>query len=450
MKSAGEVLGIGKTMSEALFKGLTAAGFHLPRLYGKEKPGVLLSVAENDYEEILTLAKRFDDIGLTLYATSGTAQTIARMGIDVISVPNATESPKLNELMENGKLSYIVYTGAIKDTTVGDYTLLHRRAMQLGIPCLTSLDTAGALAGIMERRFNGENTELVDINDMRPWRQRIPFAKMHSCGNDYIFVENFDQKITCPESLCVSLCAPHFGIGGDGIVLIEKSLKADAKMRSFNRDGSEGRVAGNNLRCVAKYLYDKGYVRSEFMTVETVSGIHRVRVYLRDGKVSSVTADMGRVSLKPAEIPVISDKPAVINEPALIGGENWNITCVSVGNPHCVVFMDGIDGLDLAQIGPAFEYAPMFPERINTEFVRAVNRTCLRMRVWERGNGETLACGTGACAAVAAAVENGYCAPDTDVLVKVKGGDLTVRCGADGNITLTGEAVLVYEGEFEY
>ena len=322
--------------------------------------------------------------------------------------------------------------------------------MQLGIPCLTSLDTANALAGIIESRFTGRNTELVDINAMRAWRQKIHFAKMHSCGNDYIFVENFDGSITCPESLCVSLCAPHYGIGGDGIVLIEHSRVADAKMRSFNRDGSEGRMAGNNLRCVAKYLYDKGYVRSEFMTVETASGVHRVRVYLRDGKVSSVTADMGRASLRAADVPVISALPAVIDQPVSIGGQEWNITCVSVGNPHCVVFTEGIDGLDVARIGPAFEYAPIFPERINTEFVRVVNRTCLRMRVWERGNGETLACGTGACAAVAAAVENGYCAPDTDVLVKVLGGDLTVRCAADHGVTLTGEAVLVYEGEFEY
>ena len=449
MKSTGEVLGIGKTMSEALFKGLTAAGFHLPRLYGKEKPGVLLSVAENDYEEILTLAKRFDDIGLTLYATSGTAQTIARMGIDVISVPNATESPKLNELMETGKLSYIVYTGAIKDTTVGDYTLLHRRAMQLGIPCLTSLDTAGALAGIMESRFNGENTELVDINDMRPWRQRIPFAKMHSCGNDYIFVENFDQKITCPESLCVSLCAPHFGIGGDGIVLIEKSLKADAKMRSFNRDGSEGRVAGNNLRCVAKYLYDKGYVRSEFMTIETAGGIHRLRLYLRDGKVSSVTVDMGRAILSPAQIPVTLEGDRVLNRPYMVDGTEYRISCVSVGNPHCAVFLDGIDGLDLPAIGPKFEHADIFPERVNTEFIRVVSPTCVRLRVWERGNGETLACGTGACAAVIAAAENGLAEKGTDVTVKLLGGDLIVNY-TDERITLTGSAVMVYEGMFEY
>ncbi len=449
MKSTGEVLGIGKTMSEALFKGLTAAGFHLPRLYGGNRPGVLLSVAENDYEEILSLAKRFDDIGLTLYATSGTAMTIEKMGIPVTSVPNATESGRLNELMESGRLSYIVYTGAVKDTTVGDYTLLHRRAMQLGIPCLTSLDTAGALAGIMESRFTEDTTELVDINAMRPWRQKIRFAKMQSCGNDYIFVDNFDARITCPESLCVQLCSPHYGIGGDGIVLMEKSSRADARMRSFNRDGSEGLMAGNNLRCVAKYLYDKGYVRSEFMTIETATGVRRLRLYLRDGKVSSVTADMGRASLVPSQVPVTLEGDRVVDRPYTVDGTEYRITCVSVGNPHCVVFLDGIDGLDLTTLGPRFEHAPIFPERVNTEFVRVINRTNLRMRVWERGNGETLACGTGACAAVIAAAENGLVSKGTDVTVRLLGGDLIVNY-TDERVTLTGSAVMVYEGEFEY
>ena len=211
----------------------------------------------------MSLAKRFFDLGIALYATEGTARAISCLGINVISVANASENDDITKLMESGKLSYILYTGAVKDSSVGDYTKLHRRAMQLGIPCLTSLDTANALAEIIESRFNCLNTELVNINDMRAWRQRIKFAKMHSCGNDYIFIENFDGKITCPESLCISLCTPHYGIGGDGIVLIEKSAVADAKMRSFNRDGSEGKMAGNNIRCVAKYLYDKGYIRSE-------------------------------------------------------------------------------------------------------------------------------------------------------------------------------------------
>ncbi|MBR6764063.1 MAG: carbamoyl-phosphate synthase large subunit, partial [Clostridia bacterium] len=263
MKSTGEVLGIGKTMPEALFKGLSAAGFKIPSLKKGKETGILLSVEENDYEEILDLARRFLDLGITLFATPGTADAIDSLGLPVESVAQDA----LFALLESEKVHMLVYTGAVKDGTVGDYTLLHRRAMQLGIPCMTSLDTAGALAEILESRFRTDNTELVDINHMRPWRETIPFTKMHSCGNDYIFIENFDGRISCPESLCVNLCTPHIGIGGDGIVLIELSRVADAKMRTFNRDGSEGRMAGNNIRCVAKYLYDKGYVRREAMTI---------------------------------------------------------------------------------------------------------------------------------------------------------------------------------------
>ena len=332
---------------------------------------------------------------------------------------------------------------------MGDYITLHRRAMQLGIPCLTSLDTANALAEIIASRFNEKNTELVDINAMRIWKQKISFTKMQSAGNDYIFIENFDGSITCPESLCVGLCAPHYGIGGDGIVLIEKSSAADARMRSFNRDGSESQIAGNNLRCVGKYLYDKGYIRSEYMNIETGSGIKRLRLYTRDGKVSSVSVDMGRASLETKDIPAAVSSERMINYPLRIGGTDYNVTCVSVGNPHCVVFCDAIDGLELEKTGPEFEYAPVFPERINTEFVRIVNKTTLRMRVWERGNGETLACGTGACAAVAAACEMGLCDKGSDVTVKLLGGDLTVNY-TDERIILTGSATKVYEGSFEY
>ena len=449
MKSTGEVLGIGKTMAEALFKGLSAAGFSVPSLHGQNPCGVLISVEENDYQEIISLAKRFYDLGLALYATSGTADAISSLGIPVTSVPNASESPVLMELMESGKLSYIIYTGAVKDTTVGDYTLLHRRAMQLGIPCLTSPDTASALAQIIESRFTLRNTELVDINDMRPWKMRISFAKMQSCGNDYIFLENFDGAITCPESLCVDLCTPHYGIGGDGIVLMEKSRVADAKMRTFNRDGSEGRMAGNNIRCVAKYLFDKGYVHSESMTIETASGVHLLHLHLRDGKVSSVTVNMGKASLKASEVPVLTDRETLVSGPISVAGKEYTVTCVNVGNPHCVVFDNAIDALDLNVIGPQFEYAPVFPERVNTEFVRLVNPTTLRIRTWERGSGETLACGTGACAAVVAAVENGLCEKGRDITVKLLGGDLIVNY-TDECILLSGNAVLVYEGSFEY
>jgi carbamoyl-phosphate synthase large subunit len=230
---------------------------------------------------------------------------------------------------------------------------------------------------------------------------------------------------------------------------MEKSSVADVKMRSFNRDGSEGKMAGNNIRCVGKYVYDRGIVPRERLSVETVSGVHTLRLFLRDGAVSSVQVDMGRASLKASEIPVISTEETLVQSPVTIGGQEYRVTCVNVGNPHCVVFCDAIDGLRLEEIGPQFENNAMFPERVNTEFVRVVNRHSLRMRVWERGSGETLACGTGACAAVVAACENGLCDKGSDVKVSVLGGELTVNY-SDARVLLTGGASVVYEGSFLY
>ena len=221
------------------------------------------------------------------------------------------------------------------------------------------------------------------------------------------------------------------------------------RMRSFNRDGSEGKMAGNNLRCVAKYLYDRGYVRTDTLRVESAGGIRQLKLYCRDGKVSSVTVDMGTAVFEPSQIPVLTEETRLLNTPVSACGGDYRITCLSVGNPHCVVFCDSPDSLNLAEIGPKFEHDPMFPEGVNTEFVRVLSRTSLRMRVWERGSGETLACGTGACAAVVAAVENGHCDAGTDVRVALPGGDLTVRY-QNGRVFLTGGAVEVFSGSFEY
>ena len=442
MKSTGEVLGIGRSLAEAMFKGLTAAGFRIPG----PGQGVLLSVETADYPDILTLARRFHGLGLQLYATEGTAAAIREAGLPVESFDPAM---LLSAAPETVPVSLIVYTGAVKDGTMGDYIALHRRAMQLGIPCLTSTDTANALADSIAGRYHESNTELVDLNRMRRWRRTVPFTKMQGCGDDYIFIENFDGSLSCPESLCVSLCRVHTGIGADGIVLLETSTCADVRMRSFNRDGSEGKMAGNNLRCVAKYLYDRAYIRTETMTVETAGGIRKLRLYCRDGKVSSVTVAMGRASFDPEEIPVRTEKQRLVDSEVFIAGRSWKVSCLSVGNPHCVTFVSNPDILNLEEIGPQFEHDPMFPERVNTEFVRVVSRTALRMRVWERGSGETPACGTGACAAVAAAVENGLCDPDTDIRVTLPGGDLIVRLSG-GEIFLTGGAETVFTGSFEY
>ena len=449
MKSTGEALGIGRTLSEALYKGLSAAGFRDFENRRNEETGVLISVDSYDYQEILDAAKKFNDLNMKIYATHGTAETIRSMGIDVTSVANASESDEIVQLMEAGKISLIIYTGAVKDATMGDYTALHRKAMQLNIPCLTSVDTANASADMIGSHYSVHNTELVDINHMRHVHEQIAFTKMQDCGNDYIFINNMDGLISGAESLCVSLCSRHESIGADGIVLVEKSDIADAKMRSFNKDGSEGRMAGNNLRLIGKYLYDKGIVRKDVLEIETAEGIRTIHLFTRNGKVGTVSAEVGRIEWKADQIPVIFEKEEVIDEPVKVGEKEYRITCLSVGNPHCVVFADQIDQIDLDEEGPKFEYHEMFPDRINTEFVRVVDPCTLRVRVYERGNGITLACGTGACAAAAAAKRLGYCEENTDITVKLPGGDMSVRIEHDRAI-LTGGAEIAFEGTFEY
>ncbi len=449
MKSTGEVLGIGKTIEEALFKGLTAAGMTLKSSFGDNKVGALLSVDTHDQLEIVGLAKKLDDLGFQLYATPETAQSIEALGIDVVNVDQIFKSRRVFQLLEDGEISYIIYTGALMDATVNDYIALHKKALQLNIPCLTSLDTANALADSIASRYTQQNTELVDINHLRSSRHKLHFAKMHATGDDYIFVENFEGAIECPESLCVSLCDRSKGIGGYGLVLIERSAVADAKMRIFNRDGSQAKMAGNCIRAVGKYLYDNEIAKKDKLTIETASGLKELKLYTRDGKVTQVSVQIGKAVLDSKLIPTTIDAPKLVDYPVTIGGKPYQITCVNMGNPHCVVFCDRVDTFDVANIGPQFENADIFPERTNTEFIRVVNKTTIKMRVYERGNGETSACGTGACAAVVAAVENGLCQKGVDITVKVKGGDLVVNY-TDDVVILTGDAVLVYEGITEY
>lgn len=447
MKSTGEVLGVGKNLKEALFKGLVSAGFKVD--VNKHGHGVLITVTKQDRYEIVNLAKKLDDLGAKLWATPETAKEIARLGIDVSVVNKLREDNSIMDLVESGKLDYIVYTGKSDRKSINDYIKLHNRANQLGIATLTSLDTANALADIIASRYNQENTELVDINNMRKEKGVLKFSKMEGCGDDYIFFNNQCGIITCPESFAIEFCDRHYSIGGDGIVLIETSEIADAKMRIFNLDGSEGKMAGNSIRSVAKFLYDNDIVKKDEMTIETASGVKTVRVFTREGKVSSATVDIGKAELKPERISVLMSGENVINRPYTVLDKEYNITCVSTGNPHCVVFVDNVDKIDIETVGRAFENAEIFPERVNTEFVRVVNSNTIKMRVWERGNGETLACGTGAAAAVVAAVENGYCKKGENITVKLRGGDLIVNY-TDEKITLTGNTNLVYKGEIEY
>ena len=446
MKSTGEVLGLGKNMQEALFKGLVSAGY---KVESEEKKGVLISVNRRDQPEILDTARKLDELGFRLYATDGTAREIERLGTRVEIVGKLGRDNRVFQLLEDGKIDYVILTGSTEPEYIRDFIRLNHRCVQLGIPCLTSLDTAGALADILESRYNQGNTELVDICHLRERREKLPFTKMQTCGNDYIFLENFDGRITCPESLCVTFCHRHYGVGADGIILMERSETADVKMRMFNSDGSEGKMAGNALRCLGKYLYDNGFSTKGTVTVETGSGLRSVTLYTTNGKVTSASVDMGKAALDASGLKFPIAEPQVVDYPVRIAGRPYRITCVDMGNPHCVVFCDRVDDVDIDFIGPRFEHAPYFPERVNTEFIRVVNPSTIKMRVWERGSGETMACGTGACAAVVAAVANGLCEKGRDITVRVKGGELIVHYTDEG-VTLTGDAKLVYTGEIEY
>lgn len=275
----------------------------------------------------------------------------------------------------------------------------------------------------------------------------MKFTKMHGLGNDYVYVDCTKQTIKNPNRLSEIISKYHFGIGSDGLVMIMNSDKADFRMRMFNADGSEGKMCGNATRCIGKYVYDRGLTDKTQLTLETLSGIKYLTLTVVGGKVETVSVDMGKAVLSAAEIPVKSDSETVIGKTMTVSGREQNITCVSMGNPHCVIFTDGIDSLDLEKIGPGYENDEIFPERVNTEFVEIKDRNTLRMRVWERGSGETMACGTGACAVAVAAVENGFCDRGSAITVRLRGGDLSIVYRTDGHVIMTGGASFVFDGE---
>ena len=449
MKSTGEVLGIASTLEEALYKGLIGAGYKM-----KRGGGVFITVRNSDKCEIGDVAKKYADLGFKIYATEGTANYLHEYGVNAITVKKIHEDKRDNTLtlIESGKIQYVISTSAKGRQPERDSVKIRRKTVERNIPCLTSIDTANALADCLKSKYSQISTELVDINDMRDEKMKLNFTKMHGTGNDYIYFSTFDQRIDNPEALSVRLSDRHFGIGGDGIILVCPSDKADAKMRIFNLDGSEGKMCGNGIRCVGKFLYDHGMVdikKKDKLDIETLSGIKHLKAYTLDGEVKSLRVDMGKAILDPKEIPAKMDKDKIVNEPYTIDGEEYNITCVSMGNPHCVVFIKGdIDNLELDKIGPKFENDKLFPERVNTEFVKVLDDHTIKMRVWERGSGETWACGTGACAAAVAACENGFCNKGDDITVKLKGGDLVINY-TDETVYMTGEAERVFEGTVE-
>ena len=274
----------------------------------------------------------------------------------------------------------------------------------------------------------------------------MKFTKMHGIGNDYIYINMFEEKIDDVTAAAIFLSDRHFGIGSDGLVLIMPSEVADFRMRMFNKDGSEAEMCGNAIRCVGKYVYDNKMTSKKTVSVQTQAGIKTLILIPGREGIESVEVNMGPPVLEPAKIPVLCDKDICVDEMIEVNDKRYHFTAVSMGNPHCVIYQDGIDSLDLERIGPLFETHKIFPKKTNTEFVEVISRNELKMRVWERGAGETLACGTGACAVLVASVLNDV--SDRDAKIKLLGGDLLIRWDeTDGNVYMQGPATKVFEGE---
>lgn len=278
----------------------------------------------------------------------------------------------------------------------------------------------------------------------------MKFTKMHGIGNDYVYVNCFEETVENPERVSELISDRHFGIGSDGLVLIMPSDKADFRMRMFNADGSEGMMCGNATRCIGKYVYDKGMTDKTEITLETKSGIKKLKLFPENGKVKTVLVDMGKAIIKPAEIPVLADGEDFISRKIEVNGNEETVTCVSMGNPHCVIFTDkNVDDFELEKIGPSYENHPLFPERTNTEFANVIDGNTVKMRVWERGSGETWACGTGACATAVAACLNGHCKRDEEIRLMLRGGDLFITYKSDGTVLMRGPATTVFQGEID-
>ncbi len=286
---------------------------------------------------------------------------------------------------------------------------------------------------------------------------KFKFTKMQGCGNDYIYVNGFTEKIPQEEKteLVRHISDRHFGIGGDGVIFINPSSEADFEMEMYNADGSRAEMCGNGIRCVAKYVYDKGLTDKTDISVISYGQIKYLQLFLKEGRVDTVRVNMGAPELRPERIPVTVaeagmplEKERIVNAPIIVQGKEYKMTCVSMGNPHAVIFLEDVTNLEIEQIGPYFENHERFPKRINTEFVKVLDKKTVQMRVWERGTGETLACGTGCCATVVACILNGL--TDEKVTVKLLGGEIEIEWDREANLVyMTGPAVTVFEGEYD-
>jgi diaminopimelate epimerase len=276
----------------------------------------------------------------------------------------------------------------------------------------------------------------------------MKFTKMEGLGNDYVYVNCFQEHIDNPSQMAVKVSDRHFGIGSDGLILIKPSDKADFFMEMYNADGSQSEMCGNGIRCVGKYVYDYGLTSNTSISVETLAGIKYLDLQVENGKVTLVTVNMGEPELVPAKIPVKSEKEILIKEPIEVKGKTYEMTCVSMGNPHCVVFVEDTAAFPLEEVGPEFEKHSVFPNRVNAEFIQILDRKTVNMRVWERGTGETLACGTGACASTVACILNGL--TEEEITLHLLGGDLKVRWDREKNLVyMTGPATVVFDGEYK-
>ena len=278
----------------------------------------------------------------------------------------------------------------------------------------------------------------------------MKFTKMHGAGNDYIYVNCFEEKVENPCEVAIKVSDRHFGIGSDGLVLIKPSDNGDFFMDMYNADGSRGKMCGNASRCVAKYVYDNKMTDKEEIALETLSGIKYIKVFTENDKVVSATVNMGEPELVCSKIPTLFEEEKSIDVPLTVGEKEYKVTCVSMGNPHCITYIQSTDELEIEKIGPQFENHPIFPDRVNTEFVEIVDEKTMKMRVWERGSGETLACGTGACACVVASILNGYFKKDENIKVILLGGELNICWDSETNcVFMTGPATTVCTGEIE-
>lgn len=276
----------------------------------------------------------------------------------------------------------------------------------------------------------------------------MKFTKMHGLGNDYVYVNCFKETVDNPAEVSIKVSDRHFGIGSDGLILIKPSDVADFRMDMYNADGSQAEMCGNGIRCVAKYVYDYGLTDKTGISIETLAGIKYLDLHIENGKAETITVNMGSPILQPDMIPVVSDKDKVVDEPIVVQGKEYKMTCVSMGNPHCIVFVDDTEHFPLEKIGPDFECHKAFPKRVNTEFIQVLDRKTVNMRVWERGSGETLACGTGACASAVACILNGL--TEDEITLHLLGGDLLVRWDKEENLVyMTGPATVVFDGEIQ-